>query len=161
MSVKFYLGQNKDCCPGARTSNSSEKLFQRDRGERSLCMWFQEEGIHAIKPIFFQKISTSLMKLCLSWGTVITFKDFSAFPNMRRYKNWAHKIGSWKRLTIWGSVFSVFPRAPHFRSPPWTPFRRCWRSAAAATHALILVEVDGRSLGMCRLVVETGKDSKP
>ena len=26
------LGQNEDCRPGARTSDSSEKLFQRGRG---------------------------------------------------------------------------------------------------------------------------------
>ena len=38
-------------------------------------------------------------------------KDFSAFLDMRRYKNWAHKIGSWKYLTIWRPVLPVFPRA--------------------------------------------------
>ena len=30
---------------------------------------------------------------------------------MRRYKNWAHKIGSWKYLTIWRPVLPIFPRA--------------------------------------------------
>ena len=27
---------------------------------------------------------------------------------MRRYKNWAHKIGSWKYLTIWRPILTVF-----------------------------------------------------
>ena len=26
-------------------------------------------------------------------------KDFSAFPDVRRYKNWVHKIDSWKILS--------------------------------------------------------------
>ena len=32
-------------------------------------------------------------------------------------------------------------RVPRFCSPPWTPFRGWWRSAAAAAHDLIFVEV--------------------
>ena len=31
---------------------------------------------------------------CQSQGTVVTMKDFSIFLDMRRYKNWAHKIGT-------------------------------------------------------------------
>ena len=71
-------------------------------------------------------------------------KDFSAFLAMRRYKNWAHKISSWEYLTIWRPVQPVVPeqRVPDFCSPPWTPFRRCWRSAATAEPDLTLVEVD-------------------
>ena len=38
-------------------------------------------------------------------------KDFSAFLDMRIYKNWDHKIGSWKFLTIWRPVLPVFLRA--------------------------------------------------
>ena len=70
--------------------------------------------------------------------TVITIKDFSAFLDMRRYKNWTHKMDSWKCLTIWRPVLPVphpppeHDRVPHFCSLPWTPFRRCWKSAASA-----------------------------
>ena len=46
---------------------------------------------------------------CKSRGAVITMKDFSAFIDMRRYKTWAHKIGSWKYITIWRPVLPVFP----------------------------------------------------
>ena len=69
-------------------------------------------------------------------------KDFSAFLDMKRYKNWAHKISSWKYPIIWRPVLPVFPRhrVPHFCSPPWTPFRGIWKSAAAAAPDLILVD---------------------
>ena len=33
LQVKFYLGQCENCSPGNSTSDSSEKLFQRGRGE--------------------------------------------------------------------------------------------------------------------------------
>ena len=44
---------------------------------------------------------------CKSWGADVTMKEFSAFLDMRRYKNWAHKISSWKYLP----VLPVFLRA--------------------------------------------------
>ena len=70
-------------------------------------------------------------------------KDFIAFLDVRRCKNWARKISSWKYLR---PVLPDFPehRVPHFWSPFWAPFRGCWRSATAAVHNLILVEVDGK-----------------
>ena len=55
---------------------------------------FGARGMHAIKHLFFQKVSTSLVKLLLSGRTVVTMKEFSAFLDMGRYKNWTHKISS-------------------------------------------------------------------
>ena len=54
-------------------------------------------------------------------------KDFSAFLDMRRCKNWPHEIFSWKYLTIWRLVLPVFPehRVSCSWSPPWAPFRGC------------------------------------
>ena len=66
---------------------------------------------------------------------------------MRRCKNWAHKIFSWKYLIIWRSVLPVFPRAQSASfliSTLWTPFRVCWRSAAAVASDLILQGADGK-----------------
>ena len=51
--VKFYLGQNEDGSPGDSIPDSSEKLLQRGRGEGQYIRDFGEEGIHAIKHIFF------------------------------------------------------------------------------------------------------------
>ena len=68
-------------------------------------------------------------------------KDCSAFLVMRKYENWAHKIGSWKYLSE--ALFcQFFPehRMPHFYSPPWTPFNGCWKSAAAAAHDFIFAK---------------------
>ena len=47
-----------------------------------------------MKHIFFQKVSTGLLKLYQSQGADVTMKDFSAVLDMRRYKNWVHKISS-------------------------------------------------------------------
>ena len=49
--------------------------------------------------------------LLVSWRLLlvmkITMKDFSAFLDMRRYKDWAYKMVSWKYLTIWRPVLPV------------------------------------------------------
>ena len=81
-------------------------------------------------------------------------KDFSAFLDRRRYKNWAHKT-FWKFLSQ--DLFcQFFPehRAPHSWSAPWIPCRGCWKSAAAAVHDLTLVKADGK----CQFVVDTSKE---
>ena len=44
--------------------------------------------------------------------------------------------------TFPASSLSPLARVPHSWSPPCTPFRGCWRSAAAVAPELILVEVD-------------------
>ena len=45
---------------------------------------------------FLQKVAASLVQVTASQQeqTSVTMKDFSAFLDMRRYKNWAHKMGS-------------------------------------------------------------------
>ena len=85
-------------------SDSSEKLLQRGRGggswgrarmgNVSTYVILVKGEIHVIKHTFLPKFSAGLLKLLMSQGVVITMKDFSAFLNTRRYKNWAHKIGS-------------------------------------------------------------------
>ena len=79
-------------------------------------------------------------------------KDFSAFLDIRRYKNEAHKIISWKCWILWRPVLPVFLEriVPHFCSPPISPFRGCWKSANVAAHDLILVEIDGK----CQFVAD-------
>ena len=47
-----------------------------------------------IKYIFFQKVSTSFVKLLLVMMKSRQYDGFSVFLDMGRYKNWANKIGS-------------------------------------------------------------------
>ena len=104
-----------------RQTLSSEKLQQRGSGERPVCMWSWQP-------------STRLSRgLLLVTRSKYHHEGFCCFSDMRRYKNWAHKISSWEYLTIWRPVQSVFleHRVPHFCPPPWTPFGGGWRSAAA------------------------------
>ena len=76
-------------------------------------------------------------------------KDFSAFLDMRSYKNWAHIISSRAYLTVWRPVLPVFPWAQSalFLLSTLNSLLGCWRSAAAAAHNLILVEGDGKHPG--------------
>ena len=62
--VTFYLGQNEDCSPRGSTSDSSEKLLQRGGGEDTIYVILVKGEYMQIKHMFFQKVSTSLMKLC-------------------------------------------------------------------------------------------------
>ena len=50
-------------------------------------------------------------------------------------------------------ALTVFPEdsVPHSLFPQWNPFRGCWRSAVAAAHDLIFVDVDGK----CHFVGDT------
>ena len=100
--VEFYVGQNEDYSPGDSISESSEKLLQRSKGECQY-IWNSGEGeVHAIKHFFFffLQVSASQEEQMSPW---------SAFLDMRRYKNWAHKISSWEYLTLWRPVLPVFP----------------------------------------------------
>ena len=89
--VKFYLGQNEDSSLGNSISDSSEKILQRGRGGSQYIGDFGEGGIQAI--ILF-------CRFLRSWVAVIAMKYFSAFLDIRRYKNLAHKIVFWKYLAI-------------------------------------------------------------
>ena len=72
-------------------------------------------------------------------------KGLSAFLDMKRCKNWAHNISSWKYL--YEELFCQFSRAQS-ASFLISTLNSLWGllkvTAAAATHDLILVEVDGK-----------------
>ena len=68
-------------------SESSEKLLQRGRGGRLYTCDFSEWEAHALK-------HSSAEGSSLSQGAGTTMKGFSAFLDLRTYKNWAHKITS-------------------------------------------------------------------
>ena len=107
--VKFYLQQYEDWIQGDSTSDSSEKLFQKGRGKGQYICDFGKGGVHASKHVFCRKFLLVSRSFCQSQEIIITMKDFSAFLDMRRYKNWADKI--------WGPVLSVFPEDRVLLSP--------------------------------------------
>ena len=126
--------------PGDSASDNWEtwETVPKRYGGRLVYMWFW----YAIKHTFILDFLLVLWSFCQSWETICTMKNFSTFLDMRRYKNWAHKISSWVYLTIWRPVLAVFleQRVPHFFFQP-SILRECWRSAVAAAHDLILLEV--------------------
>ena len=137
LCVKFYLGQNEDC--SLRASERALRNCSKEVGGEVSVICDFSEGV-CVQSHMLADAG------CWSQGADVTINDFSAFPNMRKCKNWAHKFFSWKYLTIWRPVLPVFleHRGPHSWSPTWTPFRVCWRSAAAVACDLILVEADGK-----------------
>ena len=126
LCVKFYLRQYEDCSLGDSASDSSEKLLQRGRGEGKdsiYVIWVKGEYIQSSTLIFLESFCWSYEASASHEKQLSTMKDFSAFLEMRRYKNWAHKIISWEYLTIWRPVLPVFPerRVPGFCCPSWAP----------------------------------------
>ena len=101
LQVKFYLRQYEDWGLGDSTSDSSEKLLQRGRGQGGQCICDSGKGgVHLQSSTYF-----FVENFCWSWETssshkkqLLHMKDFSAFLDMRRYKNWAHKISSHEYL---------------------------------------------------------------
>ena len=129
------MGQEEDYSLGNSISFSSQKLLQRDREE-----WFWWRGStcnQAPPPFLLQKFSASLIKVfCQSWGADVTMKDFCAFLDMRRCKNWVPKIISWKCLSQ--DIFcQFFPRTQSASFLISIPFRGCWKGEAAVAHNLI------------------------
>ena len=132
--------------------------YSQEVGGKPAHTWFWWRGSTCNQAhIFFAE------GFCWSWGATITMKDFSAFLGMRKWKNWVHKISSWKNLSE--DLFrQVFPehRGSYFCPPPWTPFKGCWKSAAVTVHDIILIEVASPN-SKCQFVVDQAKPhiSKP
>ena len=64
--LTFTKGQSEDCSPGDSTSDTSEKLPQKGgwvEGKVGIYEILVKEEYMQLS-IFFQKVSTSLMKLC-------------------------------------------------------------------------------------------------
>ena len=64
-----------------------EKLLQRGGGKVSVTYDFGEVGTCSQAHMLAEAV-------CQSCGADVTVNDFSAFLDMRRGKNWAHKIFS-------------------------------------------------------------------
>ena len=86
--LSFIWGQNEDCSPGDSTSDSSEKLLQRGCGGRSMHMILVKGAFHAIQHFTYKRCSASHEEL------MSPMKRFSACLDMRRCKDWDHKICS-------------------------------------------------------------------
>ena len=74
MQVKFYLGKMKTI--------AWESAFQ-------IALIVKGEYMQSSTDLFFVH-----GRFLLVVRTVIAIKDFSAFLDMRRYKNWTHKMDS-------------------------------------------------------------------
>ena len=113
--------------PGSNSSDSSEIPPQRGKGDYQ-GISDKGEGEDACSQAHIsQKFAAGLMKFTSGHRPHSSLKDFSVSVDMRWCNNWAHKIFSWKYLTIWRPVLPVFPehRVSLSWSPPWAPHRSC------------------------------------
>ena len=69
--------------------DSFENLLQRSRGEDSIYVILVKGDYMQLIMFIFYEVSAGL---CESRQTVVTMKYFSVFLDMRKYKNWTHKI---------------------------------------------------------------------
>ena len=70
----------------------------------------------------FIHLSTYFCGFLQSWGTDAFLKEFSAFLDMRRYKNWAHKMSKWRPvLPVFQSTEGLIPDLhPDLPSGVWS-----------------------------------------
>ena len=102
---------------------------------------YMQSSTHSLR-----KVSTTHKEHSSPWRILMLFLD------MRRYKNWAHQISSWKYESILRLVLPVFPRACNTSFLLSTPnsFQGYWKSTVVPAYDLILVGVDGK----CQFVVD-------
>ena len=136
--VKFYLGQNEDCSPGSSISDSSARLLQSNRVEKSIYKVLVKGKFNTMKHSIYKRflvIHEDLMSpwrdLVLLWiwrremathSSVLAWRipgtgepgrlpsmgshrvghDWShlAAADMRKCKDWVHKMCSLKHPTI-------------------------------------------------------------
>ena len=91
-------------------------------------------------PLVWWSFPTSHDKQSSSWRILVVFLD------MRRYKNWANKISFCLISDYLKSCPAIFlgKQSASFLLSTLNSFGACWRSAAAASQDLILVEIDGK-----------------
>ena len=145
-----FIGGKMKNSPGDSTFHTALRNCKRGRGNSQNISDFGEGGVHSTKHIFFQKVSTNLVKPSLVTRNSVTMMDFSAFLDMRRYKNWAHKISSWDIYLKTCPTSFPWAQSASFLVPTLNSFRECWKSAVAAASDLILIEVDDK----CQCVVD-------
>ena len=77
--------------PGRQHLRKRKECLQRGRGGHRACGF--SEGSTC------QQVHIFVEGFCWPWGAGIPMREFIAFLEMRRYKNWAHKMGSWKYVS--------------------------------------------------------------
>ena len=100
--VKFYLGQKEDCSPGDSTSKALRNCSKEIAGKDSIyVILVKGEYMRPRISFFVESFSwKDLMKLLLVMRNNRHHEGFSVFLDLRRYKNWTHKISSWEYLPV-------------------------------------------------------------
>lgn len=77
------MGQNEDCSPGDRTSDTSKEWFKKGSGEGQYIRCFEGE-FRAVKYLLYKGF-------LLVKESDVTMNGFSAFLDVRRCLDWDHE----------------------------------------------------------------------
>ena len=138
--VKFYLGAKWGLQAGRQHLRELwETAPKRLEGEDQYICDVDEGEVHVIKHIFLQKILLVLRSRC-HHEKIYCFSGYEKMQELGS-QNQFLKISNYLK-----TCSASFPehRVPLSWSPPWTPFRGCWGSAAVAARDLTLIEADGK-----------------
>ena len=96
-----------------------------------------------VKGVYMQSSAYFCRRFLLDTRKRLHHEGFWYFSSSEEMQELGSENLLWK-ISIWRPVLPFSPehRVPHSCSPPWAPFRGCWRSATVAVHDLICVEVD-------------------
>ena len=134
--------------PGHSTSDGPEKLLQSGSGEGQYrYMIFVKEEYMQSHTYFSRKFLLVSWRFLLVTGNSHHQERFLCFLRYEEIQELGSSISYWDYLSedlFFKSFLPLPTESAHFCSLPWTLFSGCWRSAAAAAHDLILVEVGGK-----------------
>ena len=104
LQVKFYWGQNKNCSLGDSTSDSLERLLQRDSGVRSIYKVLVKGMFNVIKFLLYKRFSASQEELMPPWRDLV----LSRYEEMQGLGSWSQFL---KISTCLKTCFPSFPGA--------------------------------------------------
>ena len=149
LQVRFHLGQIEDNNAGDSTSDTSEKLLQRGRG-RSIYLGFWWKESTCTKALFFFFFYRFLL-VTRSSHHHEGFWCFSRYEEIQELGSWNQILKISNHLKTCPASFSQSTECLISALTSWTPFRRYWKSAAAAVNYLVCVKIDGK----CQAVVDS------
>ena len=122
----------------------------KEVGEGPYIWDFGERRVHALKHFFFFFFYRFLL-VTRSSHHHEGFWCFSRYEEIQELGSWNQLLKISNHLKTCPASFSQSTECLISALTSWTPFRRYWKSAAAAVNYLVCVEIDGK----CQAVVDS------
>ena len=123
----------------------------KEVGEGPYIWDFGERRVHALKHFFFFFFFYRFLLVTRSSHHHEGFWCFSRYEEIQELGSWNQLLKISNHLKTCPASFSQSTECLISALTSWTPFRRYWKSAAAAVNYLVCVEIDGK----CQAVVDS------